>query len=379
MPKSVYVHIPFCEQICHYCDFNKVFLKGQPVADYLQALDQECRNTVAKVPPTRIETIYVGGGTPTALNAEQLDTLFKSLNDHFVPRADRIEFTVEVNPGSIDRKKLEVMKAAGVNRLSIGVQTFDNDLLAGIGRTHKSKDIYHTIELARSSGFENLSIDLIFGLPKQTVESFQRTLEETILLGVEHVSAYSLKVEEKTVFYNLQRKGKLVLPPEEAEVNMYERLLAAMSGNGYHQYEISNFAKEGYESTHNLTYWNNEEYYGIGAGAHGYLGAVRTVNAGPLNKYMSLIQKQGNPYIESHVVSKNERMEEEMFMGLRKKKGVSKQRFYQRFGVKVEDVFADPLQQLTKQGLLKVDGDQISLTDTGIFLGNEVFEKFLLI
>ncbi len=281
MAKSAYIHIPFCEHICHYCDFNKVFLEGQPVDEYLMRLGEEMKLSRQE---GQLDTIFVGGGTPTSLDARQLAYLCEKINEH-LPFSGG-EFTFEANPGDLGEEKLKVLKDHGVNRLSFGVQSFNDELLKSIGRTHKSEDVYTSVKAAEKVGFENISIDLIYSLPKQTEEDFKDTLTKALDLGLPHYSAYSLIVEPKTVFYNLMRKGKLSLPSQEQEAAMYDVLIQTMERYGIHQYEISNFAKEGFESLHNLVYWDNEEYFGLGAGAHGYINGVRYSNHGPLKKYM---------------------------------------------------------------------------------------------
>ncbi|PYZ98700.1 coproporphyrinogen III oxidase [Alteribacter lacisalsi] len=378
-PKAVYVHVPFCEQICHYCDFNKFFLKNQPVDDYLDDCETEMKRTVARFPVNEIKSIYVGGGTPTSISTGQLKRLLEAARRHFgIDQPDNIEFTVEVNPGSAEPDKLEMMKRAGVNRLSIGVQTFDAGLLEKIGRDHKPEDVTDTIRKCRDAGFDNISIDLMFGLPGQTVEQFRDTIQKAVKLDIEHVSAYSLKVEAKTVFYQLAQKGKLSLPQEETEADMYDLLMTELKKADFQMYEISNFAKPGRESIHNLTYWDNEGYYGIGAGAHSYVRGVRRQNHGPLPKYMKAIAAGSFPYREEHEVTVKEQMEEELFMGLRKTNGVSAARFQERYGRSVSEVFGPAIHSLTDQGLLKQSDGRLLLTERGRFLGNEVFEKFLL-
>ncbi|MFV8826735.1 radical SAM family heme chaperone HemW [Alkalihalobacterium sp. APHAB7] len=379
MPTAIYVHIPFCEHICHYCDFNKVFLQGQPVDEYIQALDSELADAADKYLTEPIQTIYIGGGTPTALSAQQLEKVLSSLHNRFSLTHRLKEWTVEVNPGGVNEDQLNVLRDYGVNRLSIGVQTFDSLLLKKIGRTHQPEDIYKTIERARQKGFNNLTVDLMFGLPEQTMEAFDDTLKKAFSLEIEHFSAYSLKVEEKTVFYNLLRKGKLPLPTEDEEAVMYERLIEQMNVHGYNQYEISNFAKPGYESKHNIIYWNNEEYFGMGAGAHGYINGVRYANIGPVQKYIQSITEKKQARFEAHKLSKKERMEEEMFMGLRMLEGVSKQRFFERYGVQLTDVYQKQIEQLVARQLIEVTQDRVSLTRKGVFLANEVFEQFLVV
>jgi putative oxygen-independent coproporphyrinogen III oxidase len=379
MIQAAYIHIPFCHQICHYCDFNKVFLKGQPVDDYLNHLEEEMRYTLAQHPTSKLKTIFIGGGTPTSMNESQLMKMFEIIQTYLPMDPNEVEFTIEANPGDLTREKLAVLKAGGVNRLSVGVQSFNNELLKKIGRTHKREDVITGIDLSRELGFSNVSIDLIYSLPTQTISDFKETLELAFSLNLEHFSAYSLIIEPKTVFYNLMRKGNLPLPSQESEAEMYELLMDQMESNGYHQYEISNFSKPGFESRHNLTYWDNEEYYGFGAGAHGYVNGARNANAGPLKKYMTLVEEKGNSYIDSHPVTKNEQMEEELFLGLRKSEGVSASHFFRKFNVSLMDVFGPQVEENVNRGLLQFDEDRIFLTRKGKLLGNEVFQAFIAV
>ncbi|WP_040340527.1 radical SAM family heme chaperone HemW [Fictibacillus macauensis] len=376
MPKAAYFHIPFCVNICHYCDFNKVFLKGQPVQEYLTYMEKELQHTLAAAPTEGMETIFVGGGTPTALSLQQLETFFTMVSSHF-SFAQLQEYSVEANPEQTSLEKLELMKAHGVNRLSMGVQAFQASLLKELGRSHTEEDVFRTVEDARRVGLTNISLDIMFGLPRQTVDHLKETLEKAFSLDVPHFSAYSLQLERKTVFYNRAAKGELLLPEHEEEARMYEVLMEEMEKHGYTQYEISNFAKKGYESKHNLQYWNNNEYYGIGAGAHGYIHGVRHENAGPLKKYFQAIDQAGVPYTASHTLSLQEKMEEEMFMGLRKREGVDDSRFIKRYGRSFFTVFGTQIEALIKRGLLQKEGTRIALTKQGVFLGNEVFQEFI--
>lgn len=374
---AAYIHIPFCQHICHYCDFNKFYLQGQPVDEYLDALDKEIGLTLEQYPAGGMKSIFVGGGTPTALNGAQLDKLCETINTHFF-KSPGIEYTFEGNPGDLSYEKLAILKNNGVNRLSLGVQSFNDSLLERIGRSHRAKDVYKTLEDAKRAGFENISIDLIYALPGQTFEDFRDTLTEALSLGLPHFSGYSLIIEPKTVFYNLMRKGKLPLPGEDIEAAMYELLMDKMAAHGYWQYEISNFSKEGYESIHNLTYWKNEEYYGFGAGAHSYLGNVRRSNIGPLNRYMASLHDGRLPVFDENTVSAEEAMEEEMFLGLRMADGVRRDVFKEKFGITPDDIFRGQLEQLSKNGLIDDDGVSIRLTRKGRLLGNEVFQSFLM-
>ncbi|MBM6619240.1 radical SAM family heme chaperone HemW [Bacillus suaedaesalsae] len=379
MIQAAYIHIPFCHQICHYCDFNKVFLKGQPVDDYLNYLEREMKNTLVNYPTSKLKTIFIGGGTPTSLNEKQLERLLSLIRFHLPFDVKDVEYTIEANPGDLTIEKLSVLKNGGINRLSVGVQSFNDELLKKIGRTHKADDVIRGIELTKQLGFQNVSIDLIYSLPNQTLQDFKDTLEKAFSLELQHFSAYSLIIEPKTVFYNLMRKGNLPLPSHETEAKMYELLMDEMEVNGYHQYEISNFSKEGYESRHNLTYWDNEDYFGFGAGAHSYVNGSRNANAGPLKKYMSLIDENGIPLVESHPVTDIEKMEEELFLGLRKADGVSLSTFEKKYGKKLLDVFGKQVMENTERGLLTTSEDRVFLTRQGKLLGNEVFQTFLTV
>ncbi|WHX99373.1 radical SAM family heme chaperone HemW [Neobacillus sp. DY30] len=376
MIKAAYLHIPFCEHICHYCDFNKVFLKGQPVDEYLQALEQEMILTLHQYPTNQLDTIFVGGGTPTSLNEKQLERFCESITRN-LPMGNNVEFTFEANPGDLTKGKLQILKDAGVNRLSLGVQTFNDELLKSIGRVHRARDVYQTVDNAKSIGFENISIDLIFSLPTQTITDLKESLTQAFTLDIQHYSAYSLIIEPKTVFYNLMQKGKLPTPGEDTEAAMYMLLMEEMEQHGYSQYEISNFSKPGYESKHNLTYWNNDYYYGFGAGAHSYVNGWRRSNAGPLKKYMEQIADGNLPIFQEHQTSKAEQIEEEMFLGLRKTAGVSIAHFMDKFGLDPRQLFEKEIADLIAKKWVEMKDDNIYLTKTGRLLGNEVFQSFL--
>ncbi|EPH96786.1 putative oxygen-independent coproporphyrinogen III oxidase [Enterococcus faecalis 13-SD-W-01] len=375
---SAYIHIPFCEHICYYCDFNKVFLEGQPVDEYIEMLLKEIELSKENMAVDALETLYVGGGTPTSLSAAQLDKLLAGVRERLPFDPAVKEFTVEANPGDLTREKLQVMKNYGVNRLSMGVQTFDNKLLKKIGRKHTAEDVYQTISFLEAENFSNVSIDLIYALPGQTLEGYRDTLTRALELDLPHYSLYSLILENKTMFMNWVRQGRLELPDQETETRMFEETIAAMEKSGRHQYEISNFALEGHESRHNLMYWNNEHYFGFGAGASGYLGDRRYRNKGPIQHYLQPLRENQLPILEVEELSRKNQIEEEMFLGLRKKEGVSKQRFYEKYQTELEELYGDVLAELEKEKLLINDKENVLLTPKGIFLGNNVFERFLL-
>lgn len=374
--EAVYIHIPFCTNKCFYCDFNSYVLKDQPVMDYLRALDKEMELTVQANPPGRIKSIFVGGGTPTVLKPNEMEYFLQSVKRHFPEWSDSIEFSMEANPGTTDLEKLSVMRQGGVNRISFGVQAFQNTLLTDIGRIHDTDDVYRSLDNARRAGFDNMSIDLMFGLPNQTLDMLAESVDKALELELPHYSIYSLKVEENTLFHTMYQRNQLPLPDEEDELNMYLLLMERMKAAGYKQYEISNFAKPGFESRHNMTYWRNEDYYGLGAGAHGYVGRQRHVNIKGVNPYNEAANK-GLPRLESFEISREEAMEDFLMVGLRVLDGVSRSRFREQFGISMEEVFAGPLNKMVGAGLLDATEDGYKLSSKGILFGNDVFGEFI--
>ncbi|MGE7795030.1 oxygen-independent coproporphyrinogen III oxidase [Lysinibacillus fusiformis] len=379
MARGVYIHIPFCHQICNYCDFNKFYFKNQPVDEYIEALGKEMALATQKNPESfrHIETVFLGGGTPTALSPQQLDKLLTLIRT-YIPMNSVTEFTSEANPDELSAEKLQVLFEGGVNRLSMGVQSFDQGLLQKIGRTHSNEHVYETIALAKKIGFQNISIDLMYGLPGQTMAQWKDSLEKALALDLPHFSAYSLIVEPKTIFYNQYAKGKLLLPTEDLEADMYDVLMQQMELHGLQQYEISNFAKPGYHSEHNKIYWDNDEYAGFGAGAHGYLAGVRYSNHGPLKKYMETVFVGELPIVHEHEVSQAEKREEQMFLGLRKTEGVKHKIYEEKLKVPIVAHYDSVLKELVSKGLLEHDDVGVRLTRKGRFVGNEVFQQFLL-
>ncbi|WP_391201995.1 radical SAM family heme chaperone HemW [Psychrobacillus sp. L4] len=376
MARGVYIHIPFCHQICNYCDFNKFFFHNQPVDEYIESLGREMELYTEQYKNKPIETIFIGGGTPTSLSEAQLERLF-SLIHQYIPLKDVVEFTSEANPDELTYEKMKLMHTSGVNRLSMGVQTFDQELLKVLGRTHSNEHVYAVIENAKKIGFPSISMDLMYGLPNQTMEQWKHSLKEVFRLKIPHISAYSLIVEPKTIFYNLMSKGKLSLPGEDLEADMYGYLLDEMQKQGYNQYEISNFSFKGKESRHNLLYWDNDEYIGLGAGAHGYVNNNRYSNHGPLKKYMQTLDLNEKPIMLQKEVTNVEKMEEEMFLGLRKNAGVSLERFKIRFGKPLQDIYGNQLDELVQKQLIVIEDNYVKLTRRGRFVGNEVFQYFL--
>ncbi|PEJ56413.1 coproporphyrinogen III oxidase [Bacillus sp. AFS002410] len=378
MASSVYIHIPFCQQICYYCDFNKFMMDRQPVDQYLEYLEKEIIESLNRNPITDLKTVFVGGGTPTALTLDQTQVLVDMINNHIIKGKKGIEMTFESNPNEISKEKLQILKDGGVNRISFGAQTFDEGLLKKIGRTHSPNEIEEAIQTAKAVGIDNINLDLMYALPGQTMEQFVDSLDKAMELPIQHISAYSLIIEPKTVFYIEMNRGKLKPAPEEDEAAMYDFLMKYLEEKGFHQYEISNFEKNGLESKHNLVYWNNDEYFGFGAGAHGYINGIRYSNAGPLKKYFQLIDETGVPIVHEHTVTQQEKMEEEMFLGLRKMQGVSERKFQEKFGSNFNEVFPNVIEKLNKDGLVEMNGEFLRLTHKGKLLGNEVFQAFLI-
>lgn len=367
--KAAYVHIPFCSHICYYCDFAKVLMTGQPVEAYIDELLKEYDSYGI----SSLQTLYIGGGTPSVLPADQLEKLLTHLTKN-LDLEELEEFTVEANPSDLTDEVLTVLAQSPVNRISLGVQSFDDKLLKKIGRTHTEAQVYSSIERLRAAGFENITIDLIYGLPNQTMEMVERDVQKFLELDLPHVALYSLILEDHTVFMNRQRRGRLRLPSDDRNADMYEYIIETLTAKGYSHYEVSNFGKIGYESKHNMTYWDNAEYYGIGAGASGYLEGIRYKNHGPVHHYL----REENKRVNEEVLTRKQKIEEEMFLGLRKKNGVSIERFHKKFGQTLEEVYGTIIEELTFQKMLFEADGRIQMTEKGFELGNEVFERFLL-
>ncbi|MFC6315103.1 radical SAM family heme chaperone HemW [Lapidilactobacillus achengensis] len=375
---AVYIHIPFCDHICYYCNFNKVLINGQPVHDYLVALLAEIRLTLAQHPDVTIGTIYFGGGTPSALPAAELDFLLTGVQELLPFRGQEVTF--EANPNDLlDGDKLAILQAHGVNRLSIGVQSFNDTVLKKIGRTHTARQAVQAVEQAQQAGFDNISIDLIYRLPGQDLVDFQRSLRQALALEIPHYATYSLILERKTVFYNLMRRGKLQLPSQDMEADMYQLAMDTLNAHGIEQYEISNFARPGFQSQHNLVYWHNEYYFGFGAGASGYLGQTRYQNFGPIQQYLQPLAQEQLPILTSEQITTNQQIEEQLFLGLRLNAGVEKARFQERFGRSILAVYPQVIPRLIQQGLLVDLGPAYALTERGRFVGNDVFADFMLV
>ena len=359
----IYIHIPFCVRKCHYCAFNSKSGGESERSAYVDALIREIKR---RGKSARVETIYIGGGTPTTLELNQLEKIICAVAVAF--NVDTCaEVTIEANPGTVDAEYLRGLKALGVNRLSLGVQSFNDELLKTLGRVHDSKTAIETVDRATNI-FGNVSVDLMYGLPNQTLEDVRRDLERVIGSDVEHVSIYGLEVEEGTRFFDMG-----VTTDENLCADMYDLITTTLPAQGYRRYEISNFAKAGFESRHNIGYWTGKHYVGMGAGAHSYNGKLRTSNVRDVAAYMA-----GAAPLLEEVVTRREAMEEFCFLGLRMTDGISAQAFEKIFSANIFDVFGTIIDKNIRHGLLEVDGDRIRLTARGLALGNEVFADFLL-
>ena len=375
---GVYIHIPFCKQKCYYCDFISYANKEQYFDKYIQVLIAEMsyffdNNDV------EIETIYIGGGTPSIIDAKYIEKIMTKLQEKNALITAK-EITLEVNPGTVTEEKLKIYKKVGINRLSIGLQSTDNNILKTIGRIHSYEDFLNTYKLARNQGFDNINVDLMIGLPNQKILDIKNSLEKITELKPKHISVYSLIVEENTPIEKMLNIGKLELPNEEIERNMYWYVKNFLELNGYKHYEISNFAKEGYESKHNLDCWNQKEYIGFGVAAHSYIADVRFGNTDSIEEYLK--NCKSGEFEKNRIIDEVEKdvfsIEQEfMLIGLRKIDGVSIQDFKNKFGENPIFVFKDELSKLVDEGLIVVDFDKIRLTNKGLDLANLVWEEFV--
>ncbi|HAX72611.1 MAG TPA: oxygen-independent coproporphyrinogen III oxidase [Firmicutes bacterium] len=376
MIEGLYLHIPFCDHICTYCDFPKLFTKGQDHKRYIDALINELNHYYQMEQFKGIKTIYIGGGTPTALRVEQIAPLFEWLQQH-IDFSKIEEFTIEANPENLTVEKIQYLIHNGITRISMGVQTFNEQLLAVIGRRHNPEQVKTAVKTLHDCGFYNINLDLIYAIPGQTLENLKHDLDCIEALGVEHISAYSLIVEEHTALYLDYMKDKLELIDNAVEAAMYEYVIKRLKALGYQHYEISNFAKNK-PSLHNQIYWKNEEYYGLGLGSHGYVLGVRYHNTRSIHKYMDALLANTLPVVEQTELTREEKIEESMFLGLRLIDGVDLKALSQRFETDLMALYEKAYEPLLKQGQLQLLGSQLSLTPKGLLLANDVFEQFLL-
>lgn len=373
---ALYIHIPFCIKKCVYCDFLSFTASQEEQRDYVTALLEEL-DQYGEVSKTSVVTsIYIGGGTPSILDATYITWILNKIKEVFVV-CEEAEITIEVNPGTIDLVKLPIYKSMGINRISIGLQATSDEELQMLGRIHCYKDFLDTYRLVKKYGFENINVDLISAIPKQTVRSWGQTLDQIIELQPTHISAYSLIIEEGTSLYENLSEYEKWLPTEDMDREMYYLTKSKLEEAGYKRYEISNYAKEGYECKHNVGYWDRVNYLGIGLGAATLLHNIRCTNEVEMNDYIKKCHLHQKVYVEEDVLTVEEQMEEFMFLGLRKVKGIKKKDFEEAFQVKIEEIYMEPIEKLCNQGLLTVDEETVSLTDRGLDVSNYVFVEFM--
>ena len=392
-PLGLYVHVPFCETKCPYCDFN-TYAGIEPLAPaYVAALVRELSLWGAMLGRPDVTTVFLGGGTPSYLPADSIAAVLATARRRFA-LADDAEVTLEANPGDFDEAKLAAYLDCGVNRLSIGVQSLDDGLLRILGRRHSAREAKRAYRMARAAGFHNVSVDLMYGLPRQSAETWRETLREVLALEPPHVSAYCLTLEEGTPMRRWVQSGQLPEPDADLAADMYEHAQDALGSAGYRHYEISNWARTGYESRHNLTYWRNRPYLGVGPGAHSYLGAYRFSNLNSPREYVSRLQEaplSAEPLSDGPTrqtldafpvvadveeIAPRLEMAETLMMGLRLDAGIAQDDFARRFGVSLSHAYGDTLADLHSLGLLETADGRLKLTPKARLLANEVFARF---
>ena len=370
---GIYIHIPFCKKKCAYCDFVSFSGKQKIIPNYIKTLKREINDFEINKEEYLINTIYFGGGTPSFIDSNYIVEILELIKNKFKVSQDA-EITIEVNPGTVDRAKLEDYYNSGINRISIGLQTTNSQLLKLVNRIHSYSDFLEVYNLAREIGFKNINVDLMIGLPVQTLEDVKKDLERVTNLDVEHISVYSLIVEEGTMLEERINSGELYLPSEDIERKMYWKVKDTLEEKGYIHYEISNFAKEGYSSKHNLECWNQEEYLGFGLNAHSYFKNERYSNGDTFERYFEWPE---NGRVMHEKQDKKDKMKEYMLLGLRKIEGVNISEFKRKFIDNPIYIYREELNKLVTQELIEIDIDSIRLTNKGIDFANLVWEEFV--
>ena len=377
MELGLYLHFPYCISKCPYCDFNSYQLEeANQIYSYISALYREITAYSQKLKTGNIKTVYLGGGTPTILSGTQIFNILKFCEDKFTIDKNA-EITIEANPGTLDGEKLKLLIESGINRLSLGAQSFNDVFLKKLGRIHNAQDIINSYFLARETGFANINIDIMFALPDQNTEDLQDTLKKAVSLKPDHLSLYNLTIKPGTEYYREYKRGKLNLPTEDEEYDMYNWVIDFLEENGFEHYEIANFARPHKKSMHNLIYWQNKPYLGIGAGAYSYIRGYRYMNYENPEKYIKEIMSDKLPIDNGERLSLRKKMIETIILGLRTKDGVGYKKFKKRFGVSLNDIFCRQINKLVNLGLLEKSYVKIKLTRDGIFLANAVFREFV--
>jgi oxygen-independent coproporphyrinogen-3 oxidase len=376
-PAGIYIHIPFCRSRCSYCDFATGMYDADAAERYVRAVVSEIESWRVVDAPEPVDTIYFGGGTPSLLSPDQLEIILNAVRRRFTV-ATKAEVTMEINPGTITPETLAAFRSLGVNRASFGVQTFDDGELARLGRSHSADDARRTFRLLRDAGFENVSFDLIAGLPGQTMAGWHRNLDEAFALRPEHLSFYLLEVHQGTPLANHIKIGLQPKPDEDLAAEMYEVMLDRAAESGYEHYEISNLCLPGLESRHNTKYWTAAPYYGFGCSAHSYDGESRRwSNERDLARYMEMIEEGRAPIVNETQLSEGDRQAEAVFLGLRMMQGFSFAEFSRMFGADLREKHEEDLARFRDAGLIECEGDLLKLTRAGALLSNEVFAAFV--
>lgn len=373
---SLYIHIPFCVSKCYYCDFSSFSHMGEKIEGYIDSLIVELDLYKEELRNYQIKTIFIGGGTPSSIDPKYISRILDYIYKNYNIREDA-EITIESNPGTLDRNKIQIYKESGINRFSLGLQTLNNKLLKSIGRIHSAKDFYNSYNLLREMGVKNINVDLIFGLPNQSLGDVLTTLEKVINLGVEHISYYGLIVEEGTPLFDLCNEGKILLPTEDEEREMYHKGLKKLKEKGYGHYEISNFALPGHECKHNLVYWNVLPYIGVGLSSHSYFKEKRFWNTKDISIYINRLSKKSLPIEGEEIIEREDEISEFCILGLRKIEGIDKLEFKERFKIEIEKLYGHIINKHIKNGLIENDHNSIRLTKKGLDLSNIVEVDFL--
>ncbi len=377
MELGLYLHFPYCISKCPYCDFNSYQLKeDNQISSYISALYQEIAAYSQKLKKSNIKTVYLGGGTPTILSGTQIFNILEFCKENFMVDKDA-EITIEANPGTVDGEKIKLLIDSGINRLSLGAQSFNNMFLKKLGRIHNTQEIIDSYYLAREAGFKNINIDIMFALPDQTTEELQVTLKKAVSLKSDHLSLYNLTIKPGTEYHNKYKRGKLKLPTEDEEFDMYNWAINYLEDNGFEHYEIANFAHPHKRSEHNLIYWQNKPYLGVGAGAYSFIRGYRYMNYEEPARYIKEVTSGKSPIDNGEKLSLRKRMIETIILGLRTKDGVIYKKFKTRFKVDLNNTFHKQIKKLVNLGLLQRDDNRIKLTRKGIFLANTVFREFV--
>lgn len=378
---GIYIHIPFCISKCFYCDFTSYANRENMIEKYIYALCNEILAKAEILSEYKVTTIYIGGGTPSYIDSKYIKQIFDTLM-LAINKEDVKEITIEVNPNSVDEEKMRSYKEIGINRISIGLQSTYDTILKKIGRAHNLKDFEDTLELANKIGFKNISVDLIYPLPDLDLEKFKESVEYVINLkdkNVKHISIYNLEVHENTKLAFLLKEGYVTLVDEDTEYEMYEYLRKRFEEEGYHRYEISNYAIDGYESKHNFRYWNQELYLGFGCGASSFFSGTRYSNIKNIEKYIENIET-GNSIIDKENYEELDLlalMKEYVMLSLRKIEGLDKKKFKAKYKKDIEEIFAEEIKELTDDKLIEEKQDKILLTKRGLEVANLVWEKFV--